>query len=240
MTGSGARGSARLLRDRLLDEMEGVLSSGQTILVWGPWGAGKSTWLAEVYDRAASQGLPCGLARRTASLHDVTEALAGAYPAVSTGGRSQRQIRAALRMTLERRPGLLLLDDLQAPGVALRSFLRSLRGTGLGIAIAADVEHPRDRRRLQELRLAYYEWPFPPLRGEPLRRLFESSMPVPIHAADRRALLRMAAGRPGWIVCMGERLRQEAYWRGRRVRVEMLRADVSLDVLESYGSVSAG
>lgn len=232
--------TVRLQRDRVLQEVEGVLRAGNTVLVWGPWGAGKSTWLAEVLDRAASDGIPCGLASRTASLHDVTQALARAYPAVSLEARSQRQIRAALRMALERRPGLLLLDGLQAPGVALRSFLRSLRGTGLGIAFAADVEHSRDRRRLQALRLAYYEWAFPPLRGAAFRQLFERSMPAPLHAADRQALLRVAAGRPGWIVRMGERLRDDGYWRGDRIRVEMLRADVTLEVLEHYGSVPGG
>jgi hypothetical protein len=226
--------SSRLLRDRVLLDVEMRLRAGNTVLVWGPWGIGKSTWLAGLYERSVSEGVPCGLAPRTTSLHDVTEALARAYPGVSLTNRSQRQVRSALRMALEARPGILLLDDLREAGTAMRGFLRSLRGTGLGIAIAVDVEHPRDLARARRLGLAYHQRAIPPLRGEPLGALVARAWEPTIHPSDRRALIRIASGRPGWVVRIAERLRDDAYWRGCRICCEKLSADVTLDALAHY------
>lgn len=221
------------LRDRVLDEVETLLGRGQTVLLWGPWGIGKSAWLARLHEHAEAAGVPCGLAARTDSLADVTRALCRAYPEVPTSNRSQRGVRSALRMALERRSGLLLLDHFRATGTATRGFLRSLRRSGLGIAIAVDIEHPRDLERVKALRLAYYERAVPPLRGEPLRRLLASA----VGDAPRRELaeiVRMAAGRPGWIVRIGERLRDREYRRGDRILLEKLHADLRLDVLAHY------
>jgi len=227
-------GRRPLLRDRVLREIETLLRAGNTVLVWGPWGIGKSTWLAALHEHARRERLPCGISPQTSSLRDVTQAFARAYPEVSLEQRSQRQIRWALRLALDAQPGLLLLDDLRKAGSALRSFLRSLRGSGLGIGIAADVEGPRDLARLRALHLAYHERAFPPLRGAPLHKLVSNAVPASIHAQDRRTLVRMAAGRPGWVVRIGERLRDPEYWRGDRIQLEKLRADIAVEVLAHY------
>jgi len=231
MTGHDPRST---LRDRTLLEVEALLRAGNTVLVWGPWGIGKSTWLERIRERAISEGRPCGLSTRTTALRDVTVSLARAYSGVSRESRTQRQLRSALRMALESRPGFLLLDDLREAGGAMRGFLRSLRGTGLGIAIAADVENPHELERVLRLRLAYYRIPVPPLRGEPLAALLSSAVQRAIDPSDRRALVRIAGGRPGWIRRMGERLRDPGYWRGDRIRLEKLQADLTLDILERY------
>lgn len=227
------------LRDRVLDEVEALLRRGQTVLLVGPWGIGKSAWLARLHERAEATRVPCGLSARTDSLADVTRALSRAYPHVPTSNRSQRGIRSALRMALERRSGLLLLDHFRAAGTATRGFLRSLRGSGLGIAIAVDVERPRDLERVKALRLAYYERAVPPLRGEPLRRLLASAV-GDARRHELTAIVRMAAGRPGWLVRIGERLRDPEYWRGDRILLEKLHADLRLDVLAHYVGDGAG
>lgn len=70
-------------------------------------------------------------------------------------------------------PGLLLLDHLGDTGTAFKGALRSLRGTGVGILLVADVDQPRDHARVRALGLTHREIELPRLHGRTLRALLE-------------------------------------------------------------------
>ena len=134
-------------RDEILDTVEALAFSGETVLVYGPLGIGKTAILGELARRAQRAGRPCGICPRTERLSDVTEALVRCY-STGTGALTQRQRRSRVRLAIERKPGILLLDHLLDVGNAVKGYLRSLHGTGLGVVIAADVEQPaRSRAR---------------------------------------------------------------------------------------------
>jgi len=218
-------------REKLLAQLQGAAMTGKTVLVFGPIGIGKTAILRELQRRVAAAGRPCGYASRVTALGDVTRALGDAYPEVSAHERTQRSYRASLRMAVEVRPGVLLLDHLARAGTGLRGFLRSLQGTGLGVLLAGDVEYPRDRARLRELRLAYREEEVPPLTPRQLRRVLEDglrarTLPWPLGERDRAVLLDAAQGRPGRVVAFAERLADAQYWEDGHLRVARLTGDV--------------
>lgn len=226
-------------REALVAGLFAQVGAGNTVLIHGPWGVGKSALLAELLRRWRASGRPCGLAPRTTALGDVTRALADAYPKVSAEGRTQRRLRSSLHMAVEANPGVLLLDHLASGGTALKGFLRSLRGTGLGVLMAADVEDQRDRDRVRAFGLAYREIEVPLLPERHLRELLEAhlarrSLPYELADPDRGALITMARGRPGWIRSLVERLASPRYWAGQGVLLELLRCDLSLEVMNHY------
>ena len=224
-------------RTALLADLSAQVAAGNTVLIHGPWGIGKSALLAELHRSWRARGRPCGLAPQTRVLGDVTLALAEAYPKVTSTGRSQRQLRSALRMAVESNPGVLLLDHVAARGTALKGFLRSLQGTGLGVLLAVDVEDRQDRERVRALALAYREVEVPPLPPRHLRLLLDSGLadiPHRLADLDRKALLELAAGRPGWVHDMVRRLAAPHYWGGQKVLIELLRCDVSLEVMAHH------
>lgn len=216
-------------RAQLIDELWQGLTAGHTILLHGPVGIGKTTVLDAIDARARRAHKPCARAPRTEQLADVTRALADAYPEVAAA--TQRQLRGRLRLAVERRPGLLLLDQLGAAGTATKGFLRSLRGLGLGVLLAGDVEHPRDRQRLRDFGLAYRELEVPPLSTRSLSRVLGALVPSlrPLHSDDEAALLVAARGRPGWLVAAAERLGDKRYWSDDgRIRSTLLAADLAV------------
>jgi len=136
---------------------------------------------------------------------------------------------------------MLLLDHLLDAGSALKGYLRSLRGTGLGVVIAADVEHPRDHARIRARGLSYREIALPPLLERHMRRLFDRRikarrLPNPVSEPDRGALVQIAKGRPGWIVRLAVAASQPRYWRGDRLLIDLLAIDVSIAVTQYYGT----
>ena len=181
-------------------------------------------------------GCPCGLAIKTETLRDVTEALAHAYPEVKKEFLNQKQVKGYLRAAVEREPGVLLLDHLFSVGNATKGYLRSLRGTGLGVVIAADVEDREDHERVRTYHLAYHEMEIPPLSAKSMHRLFDKeisqlSMPYNLIEKDYLALLKISAGRPGWIILLAQRLTDPLYWAEGRVKFELLRADESIALM---------
>lgn len=231
--------SELLGREQLLASLATAAEAGHTVLIHGPWGVGKSALLRALRCRWREEGRPCGLAADTRSLADVTQALCEAYPAVRTAGRSQRHIRSSLRMAVEANPGLLLLDHIGSGGTAVKGFLRSLQGTGLGVLLAADVEDWRDKGKVRALGLAYREIEVSPLPPRHIRLLLDSrlasaSLPHRLTDAHRSALLELAAGRPGWIFSMVQRLAEPRYWAGQGVLLELLRCDISLEVMARH------
>lgn len=220
---------ALLGRAPLVDALWRSLGEGHTVLVHGPVGIGKTALVAALATRARRASRPCGHAPKTEALGDVTQALADAYP--DTEGATQRQLRGRLRLAVERKPGLLLLDHVTAAGTATKGFLKSLRGMGLGVLIAGDVEHPRDHARLREFGLAYREIEVPPLTARHLVQILERLWVgrAPLHADDAAALVRAAQGRPGWLVTAAECLAERRYWSAdRRVHLTLLAAEVAI------------
>lgn len=226
-------------RKEIVDSLTAQALAGHTVLVFGPLGIGKTAILQEVVRRAAEAGRAHAYAARTAAMQDVTRALAEAYPAVSARAGSQRQLRSRLLLAVEERPGILILDHVQRAGTALKGLLRTLDGTGLAILIAADVEHARDHARVRAMRLAYREQHVPPLHGRHMNLILDAHLaqrplPHPLTEVDRSSLLRIAAGRPGVIHMLLERLEMDRYWRDGQVLSEILRSDVSMAIAEAY------
>lgn len=224
-----------MARNEIIIHLEALACAGRTVLIYGPLGIGKSTILKELRSRISAIGCPCGFAIQTRTLRNVTEALALAYPEVKKEFLTQQQIKGRLRSAVEREPGVLLLDHLLGVGNATKGYLRSLRGTGLGVVISADVEDREDLERVRTCHLAYQEMEIPPLSAKYLRRLldkkiFQLTMPNNLTKKDYLALLKISAGRPGWIILLTQRLTDPRYWTEGRVKLEVLRADVLVDL----------
>lgn len=222
-----------------MDDLVALMLRGQMVLLYGPMGIGKTAILEAVRQAVEKEHRPCGLSTQTRSLSDLTAALLRAYPAVPSEGRTQRQIRSAMRLAIEQNPGTLLLDHLGEVGTQIKGYLRSLRGRGLGVLLAADVEAPRDHARFRAMHLAYIEMQVPPLPPRYMNRIGESalaekSLPHPLTEADRSALIKAAQGRPGWLPMICDLLLDPAYWNRGRVRVDLLRADIMIQINKSY------
>jgi hypothetical protein len=227
-------------RDEILDTIQALALGGETVLVFGPLGSGKTAILDELARRVEQPERPCAFCPRTERLSDITQAFARCYLA---GGEAltQRQRRGRVRLAIERHPGILLLDHLLDVGNAVKGYLRSLRGTGLGVVMAVDVEHPRDHARVRARGLAYREIALPPLPGRYMRRLLDreieaQQIPNRLLEADRHALVQVARRRPGWIVRLIAAAAKAHYWRGDHLLVDLLAADVSLAVAQHYGA----
>jgi hypothetical protein len=231
---------AVLGRDEILDTIQALALSGETVLVFGPLGIGKTAILGELARRVEQDGRPCAVCPRTERLSDVTQALARCY-LLGGGELTQRQRRGRAHLAIERHPGILLLDHLLDVGNAVKGYLRSLRGTGLGVVIAVDVENPRDHARVRARGLSHREIALPPLPGRYLRRLLAreieaQQLPNTVSEPDGRALVQIARGRPGWIMRLVATASKPRYWRGNHLLVDLLAADVSLAVTRHYGA----
>lgn len=226
-------------RGRLLDTLERALADGQTVLLFGPIGSGKTAVLHALARRACARTVPCAIAERTASLPDFTLALAITYPDLDLRGRTQRHARSRLLAAVEQRPPLVLLDHLVVRGPALRAALKPFRGTGAGVLLAADIEHERDHRTVRELRLAYLETEIPRLHGHSmrslLRRLLVQRTPHrPLAPGDLAELVAAAEGLPGRAVWFSEALSREEGWSSGRPRVDWLRSEAVIRAAERY------
>jgi energy-coupling factor transporter ATP-binding protein EcfA2 len=216
-----------------------MLLAGRTVLLYGPMGSGKSTVLKALAQYMKKHHRPCGFSVCTRSLSDLTTALIGAYPKVRCEGRTQRQLRSDLVYAAEERPGGLLLDHLGDVGTQFKGYLHALRGTGLGVVLSADAEFARDHSQLRAMHLAYLEMKIPPLPSRCLHRILDRTLaadplPVPLEEADRSALIRMARGRPGWIVLSCRILADEHYWCNGRVLREPIRAEIMTRIAAMY------
>jgi energy-coupling factor transporter ATP-binding protein EcfA2 len=239
-------GMARLYgRRNIVKMLAEPLLAGRTVLLYGPMGSGKSTLLEALDRRMKKQRRPCGFCRSARSLSAITKALQAAYPEVPSEGRTQRQLRSDLVYAAEVRPGALLLDHLGDVGTQFKGYLRAMRGTGLGVLLAADAEVDRDHDRLRAMHLAYLEVEVPPLPSRCLHRILGETLeadPLPFDLADvdRAALIRMARGRPGWVVWAGRIMCDPHYWRDGRVLLESLRAEIMTRIAGAYCSFAIG
>jgi len=226
-------------RKDIVDELTALMLRGQVVLLYGPMGIGKTSILEAVRRIVEKEDRPCGFSPQTSSLSDLTAALLRAYPDIDAEGRTPRQVRSALRMAVERNPGVVLLDHLRNAGTQFKGYLASFRGTRLGAIIAADVEVPRDHLRFRAMHLAYREIKVPPLANRHLRRLLAEaldgkSLPHPCSEANASALVKVARGRPGWILLMAELLQDPNYWGGGNVHVNSIQASVTIMINKKY------
>jgi len=226
-------------RKKLLDEVEEGVLHGSTLLLLGPLGIGKTSILRELSVRLRDHGRPCGFSPDTRCLGDITAALASAYPGTDASSLTQRSLRSSLRLAVERQPGALLLDHVTAAGTAMKGFLRSLRGTGLGVVLAADVENRRDHAAARALHLTHMEITVPPLAGSAMATLLNDRLgrcppPHPMHGDDRRQLLRLAKGNPGRLAVFMELLSEERFWRDGRVSTAPVQGTALELVLQHY------
>ncbi len=226
-------------RRQMMTALTEFMAAGRVVLLYGPIGSGKSALLEAVAGRMKKQRRPCGFCRTTRSLPDMTEALLAAYPASRREGRTRRQLRRDLARAVEERPGALLLDHLSHVGTQFKGYLRALQGTGLGVLLAADAEVDRDHDRWRAMHLAYREFEVPPLRSRCLHRILDevlddASLPFALADIDRSALIRMAHGRPGWVIRAVRILGDTHYWRDGRVQLELLRAEILTQIMGMY------
>ena len=211
------------------------------MLLLGGTGIGKTALLAELGRRITSRDVPCGIAAQTRTLGDVTTALANAYQLTPQEGENRRRFRSRLRLAVETRPGVLLLDHVAEIGTATKGFLRTLRGTGLGVLFAADVENMRDHHAIRSLRLTHLEVWIPPLDSRVMAALLdqltdESALAHSLQDDDRSALLRSAHGNPGRLASVVEFLGTERFWRNDRVLVRSAIMQAMEQALGNYRS----
>jgi hypothetical protein len=221
-------------RKRIVETLASLACRGDTVLVYGPLGIGKTAILAAVARKVKASGKPYEVWPKTETFRDVVLGLAETYPEVQVYGWNHRQLRNAFRLAIEAEPGILLLDHFAGVGTAMKGFLRYLRLSGLGILIAAEVEHPRDHARLRDMRLTHCEVEVPPLPAPYLRVLFEDALrrtTLP-HPLDEEALvvhIEKARGRPGWIPRILRRLSDPRYWSGGKALADLIEIDVAIE-----------
>ena len=226
-------------RTAVLGALARQLDAGSTVVLYGPVGAGKTSVLGWLRARAQACGKPCGLSSATETLGDLTSALAQAYPHVDVQSGTMRQARARLRSAVEESPALLLLDHLGRTGTAFKGALRAMRGTGIGVLLAADVEQPRDQDRVRSLRLTHHEVAIPPLHGSTMRALLrslvaETSLARRPTDEDLGALAAATDGLPGRAVWFVNALKDPRAWRGSRPRCDWLRTESIIAAAERY------
>jgi len=227
-------------RAEIIASLEGTLRAGHTVLLFGPVGVGKTAVLEAIAARARAQGVPCGISERTTAVSDLTRALSSAYPSVDAQcARTQRALRARLRIAAEAQPGLLLLDHLDVAGSAFKGVVRSFRGLGMGVLVVADIDHPRDHERVRRLRLTHREVELPPLHGQTMRGLVRDlvarvHLPLPLSPDDTSAVVAATAGLPGRAVWIVEALLAPTAWRNGRPRADWLRTEALIAATESY------
>jgi len=200
------------------------------VLLWGPRGSGKTTLLTAV--RKELDTRRWGFSASTNSLDDITCALERAYPDTPTKGLARRAARARLWRAADAHPAVLLLDHVTRVPTAMKGWLRRLRGGLVGILLAVDIDSPRERERLRALRVGCSTVRMPPTPPRSLARqltaLLAGMGAPPASAPTRRALIRAARGRPGWLLEYAALACEEQYWRGGQLRLHLITWDTEV------------
>jgi len=199
----------------------------------------------ETAARLGAIGYPCGVAARTATLGDITEAMRRVYPDFAGADGPRRRIRSRLSRAAEEVGGVLLLDHFQDLGAASKGFLKSLWTLRVGILAVVDVEFPRDTAPFRGLKMTDETIALPRLDAKSMRRVFEAAVgerAVPRWPNERewRALLRIAKGRPGWMERLAVGAAEARYWRDGGLETGLLRIDVAAGFAAEYIGLAPG
>jgi replication-associated recombination protein RarA len=226
-------------RKTIINYLVSLMLGRQAIMLYGPVGIGKTTILENVKQAIERLHRPWGFAEKTGSLSDITQALLMAYPGSSDKDTSQRQIRSALRAEIEDNPGVLFLDHIHNPGTQFKGFLHSLIYAGMGILISADAEGPLNHALLRAMHIAWREIAVRPLPNRYMYRILENLLsgkvlPNPLKNSDCSALIKMAHGRPGWMLMISELLQKPEYWCNGNVLLSKIRINVRIDIAAIY------
>jgi hypothetical protein len=205
------------------------LRRGEHLVLYGPWGSGKTTVVIDLEDRFRHAGIPCGRSELTQSIDDILRALKSAYPSVDTTGLDFPTARAQLLEVAIANVGILLLDHVIEVDNSMARFLRRLHRGPVGVLSVVDVEVEEEKRRLRPWRLGTLAVRIPPESANRLAELLESAhrdygLP-PLKAEFKTQLLRFAQGRPGWIRTCIELERNGHYWQSDQLFITKLRED---------------
>ena len=212
--------------DTLRRDVQRRLRRGESMVLHGPHGIGKTTLLLELETRLRAAGVTCVRVPQTHSLGDITRELQQAYPAEGTAGDDGggREWKAA-----ELQGGVLLLDHLTHLTNSMVRFLHWVRGGTMGVLSAVDVEVEEERRRLRPHRLGALSVRMPGLSADLLhdllrQRAVELHLPA-LDTESARRLVRAAEGRPGWILKCLELQAETRYWQGEQLFASLLCTD---------------
>jgi energy-coupling factor transporter ATP-binding protein EcfA2 len=210
------------------------LRRGEHMVLYGPYGSGKSTLIANLETRLTEAGVSCARAAETHSLEDITLALEQAFPSVVTlevWPRTQPKLWKAAEL----QGAVLLLDHLTDVTKAMVECLHGLCGN-VGVLTAVDSEIELERQRMKPSRLGALSVRMPPVSNAVLRGLLQtrcSHLHVPLPDADaERRLVHAAGGRPGWILKCAELQTQGRYRQGAQLFVSELSTDTEVALRE--------
>lgn len=236
-----------LARER--EALERALDRRESLLLLGPAGCGKTTLLKSLLrpqPRAdvlayiprfdTPHSLLLSLARELfRSGHEPFRTLAAAGADWETWLKRQTSshLRGLLWESIERKPGMILLDHLSKPGRQTYRFLQRLCFTpGMGIVGAA-----RERQDVGELRGLFWD-PRQTVRVQPLSK--EESLQLFEAAAAhyglnglaleefRHKVLECAAGNPGQIVAMCRLASDPRYQAGTYIKFSLIRIEAKM------------
>jgi hypothetical protein len=142
-------------------------------------------------------------------------------------------------MAVQSRPAVLLLDQLGHPGTAFKGAIRAMRGTGVGIVLAADVDQPRDHEQLRAMGLSHWEIELRPLHGHSMRALLQAllerrTLAHPLTIGHVRALVAATEGLAGRAVDFVDALVDPHSWSAGNPRVDWLRTGSTIHAAERY------
>jgi hypothetical protein len=205
------------------------LRRGEHLVLYGPWGSGKTTVVIDLESRFKEAGIRCGRSERTQSLDDIVAALSAVYPSPDSPAADFQDERARLWQAASGKAGILLLDHLLAVDNSMARFLRRLHRGTVGVLSVVDIELEEEQRKLRPWRLGTLAVRIPPESADRLARILEAAhedygLP-PLKGDFESQLLRFAQGRPGWIHQCIELERNGHYWQDDQLFITQLCED---------------
>lgn len=222
------------------EDLAAQLRRGSHLILFGPRGIGKSTFLRSLQADNKSIGVPCGLCDETTGLADLVDALAQAYPRTDVAGLQRRAARARLRNAADRESGVLLLDHVTNVTSATLGCLRRLRGGIAGALLVADIDTVHERERLRHWRIGALSIRMPAFADRQIHQWLLMAIQASHHPQIQQIqpqmvqqLAHAARGRIGWAARCIRRLDMSEYWSGGRLHWGALCTDTEIELRES-------